>query len=71
MNFKPTKSKTIGSIVVLIIVTVIMGFTNISCTQPIGTAETCIPNYMLSFLIFGIPALIIVYVVWSLVEKKK
>ena len=63
MNFKPTLLKTIISIIAAII-SLIYAEGGITCDKP-----TC-PLVHQSSIMFAIISLILVYIIWSLVQKK-
>lgn len=70
--------KVIGSIVALIAVTVVIGLLSYGCIAEdrIAILPGVLPGacgfmFLPALIFFGIPAFIIVYVVWSLTQKKK
>jgi len=73
MNFKLTKKKLITLIILLIIFTVLGSFlTVLSCR---GDFSTCYPPelqlLLLIFLIISLPLTILIYILWSIIEKPK
>ena len=74
MDFKPTLWKTIGSIIVgLLLIIISTTIVDQSCypkqgsSCPIFSIETF---YYLLFY-FYIPIIIVIYLIWSLIQKKK
>ncbi len=74
MNFKPTIWKSIGSFLISIILTIIFGFVYSPCgaiTDTLeGASKVCKVSLML-YVIFLFVSFIIIYIIWSLIEKKK
>jgi len=86
MNFRPHKRKIITSLIALFLSTLLMSciFAVFLCwsSAPLCTEDYCPPYdnpchilnpviIFFSFFLAGIPAFVIIYVVYSLIEKKK
>ena len=80
MNFNFTPLKTIISIIVGFLVDFVLSFfymARIDCTSaPLGVSGSCLPpisHIMLKplQLIPGLIMIIILYIIWSLIQKKK
>jgi len=71
MNFKPSKYKFLASIIAAILV--ILGYGNYFCGTLGGCNYPILAMLFLGFLMIHLwfPAAIIVWVIWSLFEKKK
>ena len=87
MNFRPTKKKLILSLVLLIITTIVTVFVglvyfcqNVQPTCEIGVSCPVLENpctplnplaWISSFVVAGLPSFILVYIIYSLIERKK
>jgi len=78
MNFRFTRKKTILCLIVLVIVTLISSW-NLThpCVCWITKSSDCVcplmwelPFLIESFILFGLPAGIILYIIWSLIQSK-
>ena len=74
MNFKPSKFKIIFCLIILFIFTLLGSFSGCYggrvdlSGKPVSNFSLC---FSLQALIVGIIPAIVVYIIWSLIEKKK
>ncbi len=81
MKWKPTKAKAIISLIILIIMTLIGSWyiSKYACIGALDTRPINIPVCSMwekdaiigSLFFFGISSAILVYIIWSLIQKKK
>ena len=82
MNFRPTKKKLVVSLIVLVGMTLLGSWflSTFDCFNNLGyipnaPAFTCpilgVQQIIACFIVFGIPSFVLVYVIWSLLEKKQ
>lgn len=73
MNFKPTKLKIIGCVVIgLILVILLTIFIDQNCLPKMGTSCPIFSEetFYVTLVYFLIPIIGVLYVVWSLIQKK-
>jgi len=70
MDFRPNKLKLIISILVALILTIVLAIAGAKCTGGPCPSEVYQASFFLSFVIFGLPSFLIIYLVWSFIQKK-
>ncbi|MFA7707391.1 MAG: hypothetical protein WCX73_00405 [Candidatus Pacearchaeota archaeon] len=73
MNFKITKGKVIGTIVISIILNILFWFLYYYSISSTAVAQTNLTRLILNFNNWSylLLAVVIIYIIWSLFQKKK